>query len=215
MQGASGRPCSEAFSISCHHRCGSTRSEVRGGARILINLFSGIFSSLDWIFSSVHALPSKEQSVGVAAGPPKSLLEVQPRLCVLGGNGGRVVPLSPPGSGPVGLRRPLRRCRAVPGWRGASLSAPHGSARPMLPWGLLGAGGALARARGGLAATLRHLGVLLGVWGGLGAPQVPSAPRGARCRAVPCRAELCPPRLAACGGHPGAGPACDVMPVQR
>lgn len=188
MQGASSRPCSEAFSISCHHRCGSTRSEVRGGARILINLFSGIFSSLDWIFSSVHALPSKEQSVGVAAGPPKSLLEVQPRLCVLGGDGGRVVPLSPPGSGPVGLRRPLRRCRAVPGWRGRSVSAPHGSARPMLPWGLLGAGGALARARGGACG---HPAAPRGPAGGLGGSRCPPGALCSQGSAVPCRAMPC------------------------
>ena len=50
----------------------------RGGERILINLCWGIFSSLDRIFSFMHTLPSKEESIGVAAGPPLRSLGISP-----------------------------------------------------------------------------------------------------------------------------------------
>lgn len=77
-------PPSVSASTSCCHCCGSIRSEVRevergrGGERILINLFWGIFSSLDRIFSFMHTLPSKEESIGVAAGPPLRSLGISP-----------------------------------------------------------------------------------------------------------------------------------------
>lgn len=87
----------ETFGSFCHHRCHSTGSGAREGVpRILINLFSDIFSSLDWIFFSMHTLPSEEESVGIA---PRSLKRSQSQSCVLGGirsslsfSAGRILP---------------------------------------------------------------------------------------------------------------------------
>ena len=89
-------PLTEAFGIFCHHRCRSIGSEAREGVpRILINLFSDIFSSLDWIFFSMHTLPSKEEGVGIAPRSPKRSHGVG---CVCWGDQEQFIFLSRPNS---------------------------------------------------------------------------------------------------------------------
>lgn len=136
-------PLTEAFGIFCRHRCRSIGSEAREGVpRFLINLFSDIFSSLDWIFFSMPTLPSKEESVGIA---PRSLKRSHRGSRVCWGRSGAVY-LSQqtkfrPGS--ARLQRDLSQWRVLPSWRGYLIFVLHSFAWLMPPWDSLYAAGSV------------------------------------------------------------------------
>lgn len=110
--------------------------------RFLINLFSDIFSSLDWIFFSMPTLPSKEESVGIA---PRSLKRSHRGSRVCWGRSGAVY-LSQqtkfrPGS--ARLQRDLSQWRVLPSWRGYLIFVLHSFAWLMPPWDSLCAAGSV------------------------------------------------------------------------
>lgn len=139
-------PLAEAFGIFSHRRCRSIGSEARERVpRILINLFSDIFSSLDWIFFffflCTHCPPRKKVLVS-HPGPRRD----RPESAVCAGGGSGAVYLSQqaefrPGS--AGLQRDLSQRRVLPSWRRYLIFALHGFAGPMPPWDSLCAVGSV------------------------------------------------------------------------